>query len=158
VRRAVTVLSATAAALLLVSAPALAAPGKPAPKPHAVTHSVTHAGKPAPKKPVVRVIELNGIVSDTATATIPVVSDTATVTISDTPVTSITIKVKGGERSLHGKTVTLAVDGKTVVRRGARGATLASLRAGDRVSVLARRLADGRWYALRVNAAPRSGR
>ena len=153
-RRAVTVLSAAAAALLLVSAPALAAPGKATSK----SHAATHAAKPAPKKPVVRVIELTGVLSDTATATIAVPSDTATVTISDTPTASITIKVKGGERSLHGRAVTLAVDGKTVVRRGTRGATLASLRLGDRVSVRARKLADGRWYALRVNAAPRSGR
>ena len=155
-RRTVTVLSTAAAALLLVSAPALAAPGKAPARPagHAAGHAVEHA-KPAPRKPVQRVIELTGVLSDTATATIAVPSDTSTVTISDTPSATITIKVKGGERSLHGKTVSLVVDGKTVVRRGVRHATVADLRAGDRVSVQARRLADGRWYALRVNAAPR---
>lgn len=146
-RRLVTVLSTSAAALLLVSAPALAAPGTPAhPVPHRSSHAAPH-GKPAP-----RVVELTGVLSDTATATI---SDTPTASISDTPTASITIKVKGGERSLHGKTVTLSVDGKTVVRRGVRGAKVTDLRAGDRVSVRARRLADGRWYAVRVNAAPR---
>jgi len=152
VRRVLTVLSTSAAALLLVSAPALAAPGK-APA-HAPTHAVSHP-KPAPRKPVQRVIELTGVVSDTGTATIAVPSDTSTVTMSDTPSATITVKVKGGERRLHGKTVSLVVDGKTVVRRGVRGATLADLRVGDRVAVQARRLADGRWYALRVNAAPR---
>jgi hypothetical protein len=154
VRRFATVLSMSVAALLLVSAPALAAPGKAVhAKPHAVSKAVSH-GKPAPKKPVKRVVEVTGVLSDTATAKI---SDTSTATLSDTPPATITIKVrvKGGERSLHGKTLSLVVDGKTVVRRGARGAALASLRPGDKVSVRAARLADGRWYALRVNAAPR---
>ena len=151
-RRVLTVLSTSAAALLLVSAPALAAPGR-APA-HPAAHAVSHA-KPAPKKPVQRVIELTGVVSDTGTATIAVPSDTSTVTMSDTPSATITLKVKGGERSLHGKTVSLVVDGKTVVRRGVRGAKVADLRVGDRVAVQARRLGDGRWYALRVNAAPR---
>lgn len=146
-RRLATVLSATAAALLLVSAPAFATPGKSA-KP--ATHAEHHKAKPAKpvKKPVKpREITLTGVLSATPTATIAVPSDTATSTI--------VIKVKGGERSLHGKTVRLTVDRKTVVRRGARGTTLADLRLGDHLSVRARKVADGSWYAYRVNAAPR---
>ena len=145
-RRLATALSLSAAALLLVSTPALAAPA------HKAAHPVAHP-KPAPKAH--RVVELTGVVSDTATVTIAVPSDTSTVTISDTPSASITIKVKGGARSLHGTTVSLVVDRRTVVRRGVRGATVADLRAGDHVSVKAQRLDDGRWYALRINAAPR---
>jgi len=67
VRRFVTVLSTSAAALLLVSAPALAAPGKAAhPAPHAASHAESH-GK-GHGKPVKRVIELTGVLSDTSTA------------------------------------------------------------------------------------------
>ena len=151
-RRLATVLSAAGAALVLVAAPALATPGKARPAPHGqqvkAHPAKAHPKKPV-KKPVKRQIELTGVVSDTGTATVALdgPSDTATV--------GITIKVKGGERSLHGKTVRLSVDSKTVVRRGPRPATVADLRRGDHVSVKARRLADGTWYAVRVNAAPR---
>jgi hypothetical protein len=95
-------------------------------------------------------VTLTGVVSDTATATIGTASDTATSTIS--------IAVKGGERSMHHKRVVLTVDKSTVVRRGDRRATVASLRKGDHVSVRARRMPDGSWLALRINAAARHER
>jgi hypothetical protein len=74
---------------------------------------------------------------------------------ADPAVGTLTIAVKGGERSLHRVKVVLTVDGHTVVRRGDAPATVADLRPGDHVSVRARRLPDGGWLALRVNAAPR---
>jgi hypothetical protein len=149
VRRLATVLSVTGAALLLVSAPALAAPAKARPVTHTQHAKAKPVAKPvkAPAKPVKREIALTGVLSDTPTATIA--SDTSTGTIS--------FRVKGGERSLQGKVVSLTADSKTVVRRGLDAATLADLRGGDHVAVKARRLTDGTWYAYRVNAAPRPG-
>src|SRR5947208_1285380 len=62
---------------------------------------------------------------------------------SDTATSTLTVVVKGGERSLHGKTVVLTLDKNTVVRRGDHAATAADLRPGDHVSVRARRMPDG---------------
>jgi hypothetical protein len=154
VRRLATVLSVTGAALLLVVTPALAGPAKARPAGHGQHAKAEPVHKPAkaPARPVKREIALTGVLSDTATATI------ALGTASDTATVTLTIKVKGGERGLHGKVVTLTADGKTVVRRGVRSATLADLRRGDHVAVKARRLADGTWYAYRVSAAPRPAR
>jgi hypothetical protein len=93
-----------------------------------------------------KVVELTGVLTDTPTATIGVpAGDTATATI--------TMAVKGGERRMHRTVVTLTLTSATVVRRGDRRATAADLRKGDHLSVKARRLADGSWLALRVNAA-----
>jgi hypothetical protein len=113
-------------------------------------HSETaHKAADKPKhKARPKVVELTGVLTDTPTATIGVpAGDTATATI--------TMAVKGGERRTHGTVVTLTLTSATVVRRGDRRATAADLRTGDHLSVKARRLADGSWLALRINAAPR---
>lgn len=91
-------------------------------------------------------VTLTGLVSDTATAVIDPTSDTATATI--------TIVVKGGERTAHNTTVTLTLDRNTVIRRGDGSASAADLRKGDHVSVRARRLTGVGWLALRINASP----
>jgi hypothetical protein len=105
--------------------------------------------EPAHKAHPKRVVELTGVLTDTPTATIAIApSDTATATI--------TMAVKGGDRRMHRTVVTLTLNAATVVRRGDKRATAADLRKGDHLSVKARRLADGSWLALRVNAsAPR---
>jgi hypothetical protein len=105
--------------------------------------------EPAHKAQPKRVVELTGVLTDTPTATIAMLpSDTATATI--------TMVVKGGDRRAHRKVVTLTLNATTVVHRGNKRATAADLRKGDHLSVKARRLADGSWLALRVNAsAPR---
>jgi len=109
------------------------------------TEAEHHKSK-KPKK-MKSVVTLTGVISDTPTATIGSGSDTATSTI--------TIAVKGGERTLHNSTVVLTLDKFTVVRRaGTPDATAASLQKGDHVSVKARRMPDGSWLALRVNARP----
>lgn len=145
--RAVPAVLATVLAVLTLSAgPALAHGGHDGhgAKPKAATH---HA---KPVKKVKTLVTLTGVVSDTATATIGTASDTATSTIS--------IAVKGGERSLHRTVVVLTVDKSTVVRRGDHKATASSLRKGDHVSVRARRMPDGSWLALRINASARHER
>ena len=181
-RRLATVLPATLAALVLLTAPALAA------GPHAAHTSTSkqasaeqrsgHDGKAGkagkdkkdkkdkkekstPKK--AHDITLSGVLSDTPTATMRSDSSTATMSSdsststmkSDTATTTIVVFAKGGSREFHHKTVKLVADGKTVVRRGDGRATLADLRKGDHVSIKARRLADGTLYAYRINAAPR---
>jgi hypothetical protein len=110
--------------------------------PHKAAES--HA-KPVHVKPL---ITLTGVLSDTPTATVATPG-------SDTATSTITITVKGGERSLHRAVVVLTVDKSTVVRRGDGPATAADLRRGDHVSVRARRMPDGSWLALRVNASAR---
>lgn len=126
--------------------------------------SATHHAKKAEKgqkgqkpKPLVT---MSGVISDTPTATIGAPggspSDTATATIgsaSDTATSTITIAVRGGERALHMTTVVLTLDSSTVIRRGDRAATAADLSKGDHVSVRARRMPDGSWLALRINAS-----
>lgn len=160
-RRLATVLPATLAALILLTAPALAAsPHTHASKSKHATAGQSHA-KPHKAKPVkqhkpkrAHDITLSGTLSDTPTATMS--SDTPTATMSsDTATTTIVVFAKGGTREFHNKTVTLLADGKTVVRRGDGSATLADLRKGDHVAVKVRRLADGTLYAYRINAAPR---
>lgn len=91
------------------------------------------------------VVTFTGILSDTPTATIG--SDTATSTIK------ITVTVKGGARELHGRTVVVTLDRFTVVRRGDHAAQAGDLAKGDHVSVRARRMPDGSWLGLRVNAS-----
>jgi len=160
VRRLAAVLPTTCAALLLLSAPALAAPSHAKPTAHA-TH-VSHAKptvKPKPKhkpKPVVHDVTLVGVISDTPTASVAPAptADTPTVTLTPTSDTStVTITVQGGDRVSHGQVITLTLDSKTVVRRGDAPATAADLQLGDHVSVRARKTADGSWLATRVNAA-----
>ena len=119
------------------------------------------AEKPRPPKVKV-LVTMAGVVADTATVGIalPAPSDSPApeVTarpVADTATSTITIAVKGGERSLHWTKVVLTFDKNTVVRRGDAPATAADLRRGDHVSVRARRLPGGGWLALRVNAAPR---
>ena len=155
-RRLAAVLPTTCAALLLLSAPALAAPshGKPADRP-THTHHVQPKHKPKPK---VHDVTLVGVTSDTPTATIAPTptstSDTPTATVTPTSDTStITITVKGGDRASHGQVVTLTLDSHTVVRRNDASATAADLQLGDHVSVRARKAADGSWLATRVNAS-----
>lgn len=167
-RRLAAVLPTTCAALLLLSAPALAAPSHAKPTSHAshashATHAthVRHASHAKPKhkpKPVVHDVTLVGVISDTPTATIATgSSDTPTATIGATPsdTSTLTITVKGGDRASHGSVITLTLDRRTVVRRGEAPATAADLRLGDHVSVRARKTADGSWLATRVNAAGR---
>jgi hypothetical protein len=140
------------AVLTLMTGTALAAPkahdsGQKAKASHS---EKAHKAAAKPKhKAKPKVVELTGVLTDTPTATIAVpASDTATATI--------TMAVKGGEHRMHRTLVTLTVNPSTVVRRGDRRATVADLRKGDHLSVKARRLADGSWLALRVNAsAPR---
>jgi hypothetical protein len=141
------------AVLTLMTGTALASP-----KGHASAHQATvshsekahhekagHRSKAKPK----RVVELTGVLTDTPTATIATTS-------SDTATATITMAVKGGERRMHRTVVTLTVNAATVVRRGDKRATAADLVTGDHLSVKARRLADGSWLALRINAsAPR---
>lgn len=106
-----------------------------------------HKRKAKHPKKIKSIVTMTGVISDTPTATIGSTSDTATSTI--------TIAVKGGERTLHGATVTVTIDTYTVVRRaGTPDATAADLQKGDHVSVRARRMPDGSWLALRVNASP----
>lgn len=89
------------------------------------------------------IVTFTGIVSDTPTATIG----------SDTATSTITIMVKGGARELHGRTVVVTLDRFTVVRRGDHAAQAGDLAKGDHVSVRARRMPDGSWLGLRVNAS-----
>ncbi|MCU1591475.1 MAG: hypothetical protein JWP11_2731 [Frankiales bacterium] len=104
-----------------------------------------HGKKHKAHKPKVEpLVTMTGVISDTPTATLGSSSDTATSTI--------TLTVKGGERSLHTATVVLTLDKSTVVRRGDAAATPSDLVLGDHVSVRARRMPDGSWLALRVNA------
>jgi hypothetical protein len=94
---------------------------------------------------------LAGVVSDTPTATIGTTSDTA----SDTATSTITILVQSGERALRGQTVVVTVDKSTVVRSEEGRGSATALRRGDQVCVLARRMPDGSWLALRIKAAGR---
>jgi hypothetical protein len=123
------------------------------------THAAAHQVKPVKKAPVRKgahpkvkpLVTLTGVITATPTATIGSASDTAT--------TTITIAVKGGARELHRTTLVLTLDKNTVVRRGDAKATPADLRLGDHVSVRARRMPDGSWLGLRVNASgPRTQR
>jgi hypothetical protein len=110
---------------------------------HKAAAKPKHKAKPKPKP---KVVELTGVLTDTPTATIGVAA-------ADTATATITMAVKGGERRMHRTVVTLTLTSATVIRRGDRRATAADLRKGDHLSVKARRLADGSWLALRVNAA-----
>ena len=119
------------------------------------SHAAPKKAEPVKKKaahPKVKpLVTLTGVITDTPTATIGSASDTAT--------TTITIAVKGGARELHRTTLVLTLDKNTVVRRGDVRATPADLRRGDHVSVRARRMPDGSWLGLRVNASgPRTQR
>jgi hypothetical protein len=119
------------------------------------THVAPKKAEPVRKKaahPKVKpLVTLTGVITATPTATIGSASDTATSTI--------TIAVKGGARELHRTTLVLTLDKNTVVRRGDARATAADLRRGDHVSVRARRMPDGSWLGLRVNASgPRTQR
>lgn len=154
-----TAAAAVVAVLTLTAGPALAH------GPQATHETARHsaATKHEQHRPAKTLVTLTGVLSDTPTAAIAVLapsSDTSTVGIapavsSDTATSTITVAVKGGERSLHRTVVVLTLDASTVVRRGDQPATAADLRRGDHVSVRARRMPDGTWRALRVNASPR---
>lgn len=151
-RRLAAVLPTTCAALLLLSAPALAAPSHARSTAH--TQHAKHAehGKHAKHaKPKVHDVTLVGVISDTPTATIGTAP-------SDTATSTITITVKGGDRASHGTVVTVTLNNKTVVRRGEGAATAADLQLGDHVSVRARKAQDGSWLATRVNAEGKDNR
>lgn len=145
-----TVVATVAAVLTLSTGTALAhssehSAGQRSHVEHASHSSHGHDGKKGKKtKPIVT---LTGVISDTPTATIGAASDPATSTI--------TLAVKGGERAMHAVTLVLTLDSMTVVRRGDRAATAADLVKGDHVSARVRRMPDGSWLALRVNASGR---
>lgn len=159
------VLTTVVAVIGLSAAPALAK-GKPVAHAKAEHGSSAHHGKAAKPKPkphkVHPLVTFTGVISDTSTATTVVAApstDTSTASTEPTATapssatSTVTIAVKGGARELHATTVVLTLDASTVVRRGDRAATAADLRKGDHVSVRARRMPDGSWLGLRVNAS-----
>ena len=146
---AVPAVLATVVAVLTLSTGTALAHGSEHPAGAKVAHaqeSEHHHGNKRAKK-ARPVVEVTGVVSDTPTATIGSASDTATSTI--------TLTVKRGERSLRGMTVVLTVDRLTVVRRGGRAASASDVVKGDHVSAKLRRMPDGSWLALRLNASGR---
>ncbi|MCW2607430.1 MAG: hypothetical protein JWO60_2123 [Frankiales bacterium] len=107
---------------------------KPAAKP---------AAKPAPKPSKAK----------SKVVVVGVVSDTATVTTSGTSSVTITVKVQGGDKEYKGKTVSITIDKNTVVKRNHGKKTRYELRKGDKVTVHARRAADGALTAFYVAAS-----
>jgi hypothetical protein len=145
---AVPAVVATVIAVLTMTTGTALAHGK---APVVAHQKAEHAKKKVQHPKVKPLLTLTGVITATPTATIGSASDTATSTI--------TIAVKGGARELHRTTLVLTLDKNTVVRRGDAKATPADLRRGDHVSVRVRRMPDGSWLGLRVNAsAPRTER
>lgn len=142
-----TVMLMTASVLSFTAGSAMAQGPHKAKAAHS-TKAAHHTHKAKPHK-VKALVTMTGIISDTPTATIATGG-----TASDTATSTITIAVKGGARELHGKTVVVTLDKNTVVRRNG-PASATDLAKGDHVSVRARRMPDGSWLALRVNASPR---
>ena len=84
-----------------------------------------------------------------------VVSATSTVSTGATSTVLVTIRVRGGDKEYRGRTVQVALDARTVVKRNHGKRVRYELRVGDKVTVHARRAAGGGLTATSISASGR---